>query len=77
MSVKGRKRVDVRHLLAHAQHTIDLLNSEPVKNIGHEGLEAHIFYASNVLSSLEVLRCTIGTALSGVVDEVLSCGISR
>lgn len=65
------------HVLAHAQHAIDLLYSEPMEDVRHERLEAHIFHACNVLSSLEVLGCTISTALPGVVHEILSNGVSR
>lgn len=63
--------------LAHTQHPINLLDTEPVKNIGHQGLKSHIFDPSNILRSLEVLRSTIQATLSSVVDKVLKQEIRR
>jgi len=67
-------RVD---LLAHTQHPVNFLDSKPMKNIGHQRLESHILHTSNVLGSLEVLRGTIQSTLSGIVDKVLHQGIRK
>lgn len=41
--------------LAHTEHSINLLDTEPMENIGHQCLETHVFHTGNVLGSLEVL----------------------
>lgn len=62
--------------LAHAQHAIDLLDSQPMEDIRHQSLEAHVLHASNVLGTLEVFGCAVQTTLSSVVDEVLRHAVS-
>ena len=63
-------------ILAHAQHAINLLYSKPVKDVWHESLEAHILNTGDVFSSLEVLRCTICGALSGIIHKILTYVVS-
>ena len=48
-----------------------------MKNVGHQRLESHVLHASNVLGSLEILRSTIQSTLSGIVDKVLQQGIRK
>jgi hypothetical protein len=48
-----------------------------MENIGHQRLESHVLHTSNVLSSLEILRGPIQSALSGIVDKVLQQGIRK
>lgn len=50
--------MDENNLLAHAEHSVNLLDSEPVENIWHQSLEAHILHTGDVLGSLEILGCT-------------------
>lgn len=59
------------HILAHAQHAVNLLYPEPMQNVGHQLLEPHILHSGNIFSSFEVLRCSIGATLSGVIYKVL------
>lgn len=56
--------------VAHTQHSINLGDTKPVKNVGHKRLEAHVFDTSNVLRSLEVLAGSVFASLSGIVNEV-------
>lgn len=65
------QHVRSKHLLAHTQHAIYLLDSKPVQDIRHQGLESHILHASNILSPFEVLGGAIGRPLSSIVDKVL------
>ncbi len=53
--------------LAHAQHSINLGDAEPMEDIRHERLEPHVLDASNVLRSLEIIRSAIGASFTGVV----------
>jgi hypothetical protein len=48
-----------------------------MKNVGHQRLESHVLHASNVLGPLEILRSTIQSTLSGIVDKVLQQGIRK
>jgi hypothetical protein len=41
--------------LAHTQHSVNLLDTKPVKNIGHQRLEPHVFDTRNILGSFEIL----------------------
>jgi hypothetical protein len=61
----------VNNLLAHTQHSVDFLYSKPMENIGHQGLESHILYPSNIFRSFEILRGTVRTSLSCIVYKVL------
>ena len=61
-----------RHLLAHAQHSVDFLDAQPMKNVWHQSLESHILDACNVLGSLEVIRSSIFPTLAGVVNHCFS-----
>ena len=55
--------------LAHAQHPVNLGDTKPVEDVGHQGLEAHILDTCDVFGSLEIVRCTILPAFSGVVHN--------
>lgn len=61
----------LQNSLAHAQHSVNLLDTKPVENVRHQGLETHVLDASDVLSSFEIFRSTIRPSLSGIVDEIL------
>ncbi len=58
--------------LAHAQHPIDLLDAEPMQNVGHQGLKTHILDACNVFSPLEIVRGPVFSAFSRIVNN---CGV--
>lgn len=62
----------VLDLLAHAQHPVNLLDTKPVQDVRHKGLEAHVLHTGDVLGTLEVIRGAIGTPLSSVVDDCLT-----
>ena len=57
--------------VAHAEHAIDLGDAQPVQDIRHQRLEAHVLDAGDVLRALKVLVGAIGAAFARVVDEVL------
>ena len=59
--------------LAHAQHPIDLLDTEPMKDIGHQGLKAHVLDASHVFGSLEIIRSPVFSTFSCIVDDCGEC----
>lgn len=59
----------MQYLLAHAQHAVNLFDTQPVQDIRHQSLESHVLDSRNVLRASEVLRGSIGTALSGIVDH--------
>lgn len=56
-------------LLAHAQHSINFLDTKPVKNVRHKRLEAHVFHASNVFCSHEIVRGLVFATFAGIVDD--------
>jgi hypothetical protein len=58
-------------LLAHAQHSINLLDPKPMENVWHECLESHILYTSNILGALEVVGCAIGPTFASVIDDLV------
>ena len=62
----GHDRV-VFHI-AHADHVVDLLDAEPVQDVGHEGLETHVFDSGDDFSATEVFIGAVTTAFSEVVD---------
>lgn len=45
-----------------------------MKDIRHQSLETHILHTGDILSTLEILGCTIGSAFPCVVDKVLESG---
>ena len=51
-------------------HVVDLLNTEPVKDVRHQGLETHVLHSSDELCRLEVLVCGVAAALAQVVHKV-------
>jgi hypothetical protein len=57
--------------LAHAQHPVNLLDTQPMKDVRHQSLESHILYTGNVLGSFEILRGSIQSSLPCVINEVL------
>lgn len=54
----------------HGDHVVDLLNSEPVEDVGHEELEPHVLDTGDHLGRLEVSVGRVTSSLSRVVDEV-------
>ena len=56
--------------VTHRHHVVDLPDTKPVKNIGHERLETHVLDTGDELSRLEVLVRRVAAPLSEVVDEV-------
>ncbi len=66
-----RRWSKVRDLhVTHGHHVVDLLNTEPVQDVGHESLEAHVFDARDLLRRLEILIGRIATPLAKIVDQV-------
>ena len=61
--------------LAHTQHAINLLDTQPMQDIRHQSLETHILHTGDILGTFEILRCTIGASFSCVVDEILDMGV--
>lgn len=68
-SGEDRLRCD---LLAHAQHPVNLGDTQPVQDIRHQCLEAHVFHAGNVLSPLKIFRRTIFPAFPSVIHHYRS-----
>src|ERR1700753_52091 len=52
-------------------HAGDLLDSKPMQDIWHYGLEAHILLYSYVFCALEVFAGFVLTSLPSIVDQVL------
>ena len=67
----GRERV-VLHV-AHRRPAVDARDAEPMEDVGHELLEAHVLHAGHAFGALEVRRRAIAAdlALPCVVDEEL------
>ena len=63
------KYMNCFHPLAHAQHPVNLLDSEPMEDIRHQSLKSHILDTSNIFSPLEVIRGSVGTTLASIVDH--------
>jgi hypothetical protein len=57
--------------VAHTQHSIYLLDTQPMENIGHQSLESHILHTGDIFGSFEIFRGTVRSTLSRIVDEVL------
>lgn len=55
--------------LAHAQHPVNLGDTEPVQNIRHQSLEPHVLDAGDVLGPFEIIRGAVFSAFSGVVHD--------
>lgn len=73
VKAKGKKlMVGFNNLLAHTQHSVDLLYSKPMENIGHKRLESHIFHAGNIFRAFEILRSTIQPTLACIVNQILN-----
>jgi hypothetical protein len=58
-------------ILAHTHHPVDLCYAKPVQNVWHECLKSHILHSCHIFGPLKIFRCSIGTALSGIVNEIL------
>ena len=56
--------------VTHRHHVVDLLDAEPVKDVGHERLETHVLDAGDKLGRLEVLVGRVTTTLAQIVNEV-------
>jgi hypothetical protein len=57
--------------LAHAEHSVNLLDTEPVKDIGHQRLKTHVLHTSNVLGSLEIFGSSVQPTFSSIVHKIL------
>lgn len=66
----GNIFVGVR-ILAHTHHPVDLRYPKPVQNVWHECLKSHVLHTCHIFGPLEIFRSSIGTALSGIVNEIL------
>lgn len=64
-------------VLAHAKHSIDLLDPEPVQDVGHEGLEPHVLDAGDVFRATEVVGRSIFHPLSSIVYHYRSSAFSH
>ena len=56
--------------ITHADHVVDLGNTEPVEDVGHERLETHVFYTGDNFGGAEVFIGGVAAAFAEVVDEV-------
>lgn len=56
--------------VGHAEHPVDFSNAQPVENVGHESLEAHVLHTRNVLRSLEVFAGPIFSSFPCIVHKV-------
>ena len=60
---------EAENLLAHAQHPINLGDTEPVEDVRHQSLEPHVLDAGYVFSPLEVIGGPVLASLPRVVDN--------
>lgn len=69
----GYPALDNRIILhiAHAHHAVNLLDPQPVQDVRHERLEAHVLDARDELRALEILVRAVAAALAQVVHEIL------
>ena len=56
--------------ITHGHHVVHFSDPEPVENVRHEGLEAHVFDARDELGGFEVPIRRVSAAFAEVVDEV-------
>ena len=72
ISMPARTTASYFMLLIETKRSI-LLDAQPVQNVGHELLEAHVLHAGDALGAREVLLGAVATVLplAGVVDEEL------
>lgn len=59
------------YILAHTHHSVDFRYAKPVEDVWHQCLKSHVFYSCHIFGPLKVFRCSVGTTLSGIVNEVL------
>lgn len=57
--------------ITHTEHTIDLGDAQPMQDIRHQRLKAHILHPRDILRALEILARAIGAAFPRVVHEIL------
>lgn len=58
-------------ILAHTHHSVDFLYAKPVEDVWHQCLKSHVLHSCHIFGPLEVFGCSIGTTLSGIVNEIL------
>ena len=56
-------------ILAHAQHAVNLCDAQPVEDVRHEGLEAHVLDAGDHFGPFEVVRRAVFSAFPCVVHH--------
>ena len=56
--------------VAHGYQIVHFGNTQPVENIWHQRLEAHIFDARDKLGGLEVPVCRVAAAFAEIVHEI-------
>ena len=56
--------------IAHRNHVVDLPDAQPVQDVRHERLEAHVLHACNQFRCTEVLVRRVAAALAEVVDQI-------
>jgi hypothetical protein len=56
--------------IAHGHHVINLDDTQPMQDIGHEGLEPHILHAGDQFCRFKIPISGIATSFSEIVDEV-------
>lgn len=67
------------HSLAHTQHPVDLLDTEPVEDIRHQRLESHVLHPRNILCPFEIFRGAVRSAFPRIIHKILhenKCQIS-
>lgn len=56
--------------ITHRDHVVDLGDTQPVQDVGHEGLEAHVLDTGDELGGFEVFVSGVSTAFAEIVHEV-------
>jgi hypothetical protein len=56
--------------IAHRNHIVDLLDAQPVQDVRHEHLKAHVLHARNQFCCTEVLVRRVAAAFAEVVDQI-------
>jgi len=55
--------------LAHAEHSVNLLDAQPVKDVRHECLESHVIDTGDPLGMIEVVGRPVVASLSRIVNH--------
>lgn len=63
-------------VLAHAQHAVNLGDAQPVEDVRHQRLEAHVLHARHVLGTFEVVGGAVFATLASVIYDCSGC-VSR